>query len=424
MASPSFSSVARPRPKSSVYVAYVLCPILCALSVYGFWRWLRVPVDSHAWEFVDIFYNMSFAVLPMVLLMFLAVVAAQRLEYNRLSASYQVRLDLLQKRLNGQEDFLHSVTDHNPEAITIFDKQNNYWFANLSAAKKLGHDVNDIIGASLIKILDFENARKLEMRLEQVRSTGRSLEMLDQVAGEGGAVRFIQSHYELIAAFGDFTGGVMVREEDVTNLIVERERRETMLRQVIGTLVAVVDRRDPYASGHSARVGQLAHVIAEEMVLDSRDIETAEISGALMNFGKVLVPREILTKTTALTPEELQLVRDSILTSADILSIIDFSGPVVPTLKQVLERYDGSGAPQGLKGDQILVTARIVAVANTYVALVSPRAHRPSMGYNDAVQHMLKDADKLYDRRVVTALINYIENRANKLDWLGGVKQG
>jgi PAS domain S-box-containing protein len=356
--------------------------------------------------------------MPVVLFLFLSVTAAQRLEYERLSSSYQVRLDNLQKRLNAQEDFLHSVTDHNPGAISIFDKNNNYWFVNLNAAQKLGRDPNDIIGLPLIKVIGHEQARKQEARINVVRASGLPIDALDQIAGEKGRVQFVQARYQPIAAAGDFAGGVMVREEDVTNLILERERRETMLRQVIATLVAVVDRRDPYASGHSQRVGQLSRALAEELVLNEKEIETAEVAGSLMNFGKVLVSRQILTKTSALTPEELQRVRDSILTSADILSLIDFTGPVVPTLRQVLERWDGTGVPQGLKGDDILVTARIVMVANAFVAMVSPRAHRPSLEIKDALQRITADVDKVFDRRVVTALGNCLDNRAGKLDWL------
>ena len=413
----------RPRHRGSVILAYALCPILLALSCYGFWEWYRVPTLTHLLEREELFYLMCLVILPLVLFLFLSVTAAQRLEYNRLSGSYQARIDQLQKRLNDQEDFLHSLTDHNPEAVTIFNKQNHFWYLNLSASKAIGFDANDIIGKPIQKVLDLDRAHKLEVRINEVRNSGQSIQTLDQILGDDGKTRFVQSHYEVVTPFSDFSGGVMVREEDVTNLIVERERRENMLRQVIGTLVAVIDRRDPYAAGHSSRVGQLSRVIAEEMVLQEKEIEASEISGSLMNFGKVLVPREILTKTTALTTEELQRVRDSILTSADILSIIDFVGPVVPTLKQVLERFDGTGVPLALKGDQILVTARIVTVANTYVALVSPRAHRPSLGFKEAIGIMLKDADKVYDRRVVLALANYIENRPNKLDWLTVSKQ-
>jgi HD-GYP domain-containing protein (c-di-GMP phosphodiesterase class II) len=226
-----------------------------------------------------------------------------------------------------------------------------------------------------------------------------------------------------MADAADMHGCVLLREDDFTTLIVERERRERMLRQVIDTLVAVVDRRDPYAAGHSARVGQLSKAIAEEMGLDANLIEAAEIAGSLMNFGKVLVSRHILTKTTALTPDELQRVRDSILTSADILAIIGFEGPVVPTLRQVLERYDGTGVPSGLRGEEIMITARIVAVANAYVAFVSPRAHRPGLPFREALAVIARDSGKSFDERVLIALTNYVENRPSKLDWLKVTKQ-
>ncbi|MDX2028614.1 MAG: HD domain-containing phosphohydrolase [Alphaproteobacteria bacterium] len=408
--------------KWNVFLAHLLCAMLLAISCYGFWKFLQIPTAERLMEREELFYLISLVIIPLALFVFLSVTTAQRLEHQRLSASYQSRLDHMQARLNTQEDFMHSVTDRNPESIVIFDKNNHYWFANLSAAKRLSQNVNDMIGKPTAKVLGYEQAYKVEKRLNEVRMSGKPIETLEQIKGEQGQIRFIQTHFEIVAPFGNFSGGVMVREEDVTNLIVERERRETMLRQVMRTLIAVVDRRDPYAAGHSARVGQLSRVIAEEMMLDEKGIEATEVAGSLMNFGKVLVPRAILTKATALTPEELQRVRESILTSADILSIIEFSGPVVPTLRQVMERFDGSGVPQGLKGDQILMTARIVMVANAYVALASPRAHRPSLSPKEAMENLMRDADKLYDRRVVIALANCIENRGDKLEWLSPAK--
>ncbi|MDP9128561.1 MAG: PAS domain S-box protein [Pseudomonadota bacterium] len=410
-------------PPWRIALGYGLGPLLLALSGYGFWSWINVPVKFHSLSQHQLFFIISLALLPLVLFVFVCVTTAQRLVHNRVSASYQMRLDQLQGRLEAQEAFVRSITDNNPESIALFDKDNRYWFVNLSAAKRLGQGADEIIKKPLDKVLGYERARKLERRLTEVRASGQAMETLEQVAGEHGEVRFMQAHYKMLAPFGDFNGGVMLREEDVTGLIVERERRTGMLRQVLGALVAVVDRRDPYAAGHSDRVGQLSRVIAEEMLLTEREIDAAEIAGSLMNFGKVLVPREILTKATTLTPAELKNVRDSILTSADILSVIDFDGPVVPTLRQVMERYDGSGGPQGLKGEQMLVTARIVTVANAYTALASPRAHRPSLGPKEAIAILARDADKLYDGKVVVALTNCLANRRDKLDWAVAPKQ-
>jgi HD-GYP domain-containing protein (c-di-GMP phosphodiesterase class II) len=161
----------------------------------------------------------------------------------------------------------------------------------------------------------------------------------------------------------------------------------------------------------------LAKQIAEELGLATELVETANIAGSLMNFGKVLVSQEILTKNTALTSEELKTVHESILTSVDILSIIGFDIPVIPTLKQVLERQDGSG-PHALRGESILITARVVIAANAFVALVSHRAHRAGHEPQKALDILQKDCDRLYDKAVVEALQRFLEKGAGRLAWL------
>lgn len=373
-----------------------------------------------AWTF---FLAIDMMVIPLLLLGVMLGTGARYFERVRLAMSYQARLDQLQNRLNYREDLLRLLADHQAGAVEIFDHNNRFWFVNRPAADQLGKQAMEILGKPLNRVLSVDRIKRLELRLAEARAAEQPLEYIDRVVDDKGVTRFIRSRYESIPPVAELSGGVLVSEEDHTSLIVERERRERMLRQVIETLVAVVDRRDPYAAGHSARVGQLAHAIAEEMGLSPTLIETAEVAGSLMNFGKVLVSRSILTKTTALTPEELQRVRDSILTSADILAIIGFEGPVVPTLRQVLERFDGGGVPDGLKGDAILVTSRIVAVANAFVAFVSPRAHRDGLSLSEALKCMMNEAGKTFDERVLIALGNYIENRPNKLDWLTMSKQ-
>jgi PAS domain S-box-containing protein len=399
-------------------MSYFVGPLLLALSGFGFWRWIVLSLSNNVNAGNIILPVVITSLVPLGVFFILAVKVAQRLENERISPSYQSRLDNMQKRLNDQEDLLSVITDKDPEAIAIFDDQKRFWFLNASGAQSIGHNPSEVIGKPLHKFLSQERTRLIETRLKDVLTTGNTLEALDKRTDANNQIRYTQTRFEKIEPFGAFPGGVIVRTENVTGLLLERQRRESMLRQVINTLVAVVDRRDPYASGHSARVGQLSRALAEELVLNETDIETAEIAGSLMNFGKVLVPRQILTKTTALSAEELQRVRDSILTSADILAIIDFPTPIVPTLHQVLERVDGSGAPQGLKGDEILMTARIVTVANAFVALVSARAHRDGLELNEAVDRMKAEVNTAYDRRVVSALSNFVLNRARKLDWL------
>ena len=157
--------------------------------------------------------------------------------------------------------------------------------------------------------------------------------------------------------------------------------------------------------------------IAQEMELDEGEVRTIEIAANLLNLGKTLVPPEILTKTAALTAEEVEQVRDSILTSADLLQEVDFEGPVVDTIRQVQERLDGSGRPAGLSGEDILLSARILAVANAFVAMVSARAYRAGMSFDEVTGELTGQAGVTYDRRPVSALVNYVENRGGRETW-------
>ena len=135
-------------------MAYLLCPLLLALSAYGFLEWIKIPTMSHLMNREELFYLISLVVIPdLVLFLFLTVTTAQKMEHNRTTIGYQLRLDQLQSRLNAQEDFVNFVTNRHPESITIFDKDNRYWFVNLRAAKDLGHDVKDVIKKPVDKII-------------------------------------------------------------------------------------------------------------------------------------------------------------------------------------------------------------------------------------------------------------------------------
>ena len=141
--------------------------------------------------------------------------------------------------------------------------------------------------------------------------------------------------------------------------MAEKERRERILQQLIRTLVAILDRRDPHAADHSARVAALARAITLEMGLNEVEAKTAEIAGQLMNLGKALVPTEMLTREGILAEDEMRLVRDSLQNGADLLEGIEFDGPVVQTLRQIQERWEprpcqcsGSGRRQTVRCPQ------------------------------------------------------------------------
>lgn len=401
------------------WVIFLASPVLLGL---GGWGIFRLFFYASAQEIVDqkqIFAALNLATLPLLLFAFMASAIAVNYLRSREIARAEMELAGMKSRQRYHQDFIRMIADNRPGATLVLDGAGRLWFANTQAAQHAALSPQDMVGKPLEKALPEDDILRLMPLIRRARAEARTVEEINRVR-RGMETHYVKSQIIPLPATANLQDAVMINEDDITNLLVEREARERMFRQVIDTLVAVVDRRDPYAAGHSVRVGQLARAIAEQLRLDGEQIETAEIAGLLMNFGKVLVPRAILVKATALSPDELKQVHDSLMASADILALIGFSQPVVPTLRQVLEHVDGKGIPQGLAGEAIMLTARIVAVANAFVALLSARAHRPGLGVAAALDILNTQSGKAYDRRVIEALTAYIAADAHQMEWLSG----
>jgi len=318
------------------------------------------------------------------------------------------------ERLESQRNFLRLLTDSQPTAISIVDEKDTVRFVNATAANSIGVVQDDAAGKSLAALLGPDRARRYERLNREALETGRMVEDLVRIHGPDGAEQVLQIRHVPLEPSATVPRGVLLVEEDVTAAIVERERRVQSLRQLVDTLLMMVDCRDPNAADHSKRVAILGRAVAHEMGLPELEQETAAFAGDLMNIGKLLVPETILTKPGPLTDEELTLVREGLESGPMLLEGISFDGPVVETLRQAHERWDGTGRPKKLKGAEILVTARIIAVANAFVAMASPRAHRPELDIDEVIAALRADSDKAYDRRVVSALVNYMDNRGGR----------
>ncbi len=320
------------------------------------------------------------------------------------------------ERFEALSRFLRTVADGQPTSISVIDGDGNYTFANALAARQAGLLADEMLGKSMRAVLGPARADVFERLNGQVAADGGVSEVV-KLRDDDDGQRVVKADHVPLADGTAYAGATLMIHNDVTELVVERERREDTLRQLIATLLGVVDRRDPYSANHSARVAEVAHAIAGEMSLGEAEQETAAVAGALMNLGKILVPEAVLTKTEGLTSEELATIRDSILTSADLLEGVPFDGPVVETIRQLQEAWDGSGTPQGLAGERILLAARIVAVANAFVGMISPRAYRGALSFEQAAEALMTDAGRRYDHRPVLALLNYLDNRGGRQVW-------
>lgn len=356
------------------------------------------------------------AFLILIALVVVGLIAVWRHGTSLRASEAASRFQDMAHRYEAQSRFLRLVADSQPNAMFIVDRDSKFRFANRAAATQAETQDDDLIGKSLKSVLGAAEARRYEEPNNNAFETGSIVSRIHR-SGSNGDLRVVQAEHIPVSDGPDFDNGVLIVEQDITSAVSEREHREAALKQLVRTLLTVVDSRDPFAANHSIQVSVVSRAIADEMGLDDIMAETAETAGSLMNVGKLLVPADLLTKTGDLGEDEVLQIRECISAGAGLLEDVPFEGPVVETLRQMTEKWDGSGAPRGLAGDDIIVTARIVAVANAFVAILNPRAWRPGVDFDQALDTIQAASGTDFDRAVVAALINRLENRGGRQDW-------
>jgi PAS domain S-box-containing protein len=209
--------------------------------------------------------------------------------------------------------------------------------------------------------------------------------------------------------------------------ITERKRAEEKLKEslaklrkamggIIQAMALTVESKDPYTAGHQQRVSALARSIAQEMGLPKDQVEAVRMAGVVHDLGKISVPAEILSKPTKLSDIEFSLIKGHSQTSYDILKDIEFPWPIAEIALQHHERLDGSGYPSGLKGDQILIEAQILMVADVVEAIASHRPYRPAQGIEVALDEISKNKGKLYNPTAVDACLRLFMEKGFKFN--------
>lgn len=196
----------------------------------------------------------------------------------------------------------------------------------------------------------------------------------------------------------------LVQERTVALSSIEKRLRKNLLDSITA-LASIVEMRDPYTAGHQRRVAQLAVAIARELQLPEEQIEGIHVAAAVHDVGKIRVPAEILTNPGRLTVLEFSIIKEHSQNGWEILKSIDFPWPIGQIVLQHHERLDGSGYPKALQGSQILLEAKIIAVADVVESMISHRPYRAGLGIDAALGEIELNQGKLYDPVVAVACI-------------------
>ena len=202
--------------------------------------------------------------------------------------------------------------------------------------------------------------------------------------------------------------------KSVEDLKSSYERIRMILEGTVLAMSRIVESRDPYTAGHEQQVARIACVISEKMLLPAARVEAIRVAGQLHDIGKIAVPSEILTKPGRLSPLEMEMVKTHCQNAYDILKAIEFPYPVAKIILQHHERLDGSGYPQGLNGEEILLEARIIGVADVIEAISSHRPYRPAKDIDMAMKEITDHRGTLYDANVVDAALDIYRTKGRQ----------
>jgi putative nucleotidyltransferase with HDIG domain len=204
-------------------------------------------------------------------------------------------------------------------------------------------------------------------------------------------------------------------KEEVTTRTAELQRERHRLERVstatLEALVNALEAKDPYLRGHSARVADLSATLAAEVGLPEDEVERVRMAGRLHDLGKIGTREAVVNKEGPLTPEEFEHVKQHVIIGAQILAPLTHLGDVVSMVRSHHERWDGSGYPDGLKGDEIPTGGRVIAAAEVFDALTTSRPYQEKMTPEQAVERMSDMAGTVLDPQVFEALTRIVGRR-------------
>ncbi|MEX2469996.1 MAG: MASE3 domain-containing protein [Pseudohongiellaceae bacterium] len=201
------------------------------------------------------------------------------------------------------------------------------------------------------------------------------------------------------------------RKELERELAAHYQTLEKSMKGTLQVLERMIEFRDPYTAGHERRVGIIAHEIAMELGMTNKRAELLELAGMIHDIGKIAVPTEILTKPTGLSAAEFEIVKAHAQVGYEIVKNVPLPEGIADIIWQHHERLDGSGYPRGLNGDEIMLEAKILAVADVLESMASHRPYRPALGVDAALEELQQHTGKLYDARAVKAVTRLIRDK-------------
>ncbi|HWP97552.1 MAG TPA: HD domain-containing phosphohydrolase [Syntrophomonadaceae bacterium] len=303
----------------------------------------------------------------------------------------------VEESLHESETLYQQIVDHSLTGFYIIQKH-RLVFVNQCLANLFGYDSEELLNRDPLDFIHPDDRHTICSPTSGERPGNRIVRGIKK----DGNIFWVECSNSLITLKGKpaFIGNLL----DVSERIINEQNISRVFESITMLAGTMVEQRDPYTAGHQRRVADICVAIGKKMMLSKVQLEGLRVAALLHDLGKCAVPIEILTKPGRLRSSETQFIQLHSQLGAEILSDIPFPWDVSTIVMQHHERLDGSGYPGRLKGDEIRIEARILAVADVLEAMSSHRPYRPSLGLESALQELQEKAGLLYDEQVVAVL--------------------
>jgi PAS domain S-box-containing protein len=325
----------------------------------------------------------------------------------------------MEEKLAMEKDFLQSLLDNIPDAIYFKDKKNRIIKVNKFYAQGVGLKPEEIIGKTDFDFFPYEQAKRMFEDDNYILRTGKPIvgKIERTLLPNGTWNQVITTKIPMYDRKGEIIGTMGITRDMTTYANLEKERF-SMLINALKLLGRALEMRDPYTFSHTRRVANIAEVIGKRLNWDQNRLLAIRLAGELHDLGKIGIPLDILNKPGKLSHLEHCLIQEHVKKCYELIKDVSFPFPLAEIIYQHHERLDGSGYPRQLKGDQISIEARILAVSDVLEAMTHHRPYREALGMEKAEEELRRGMGSKYDPQIVKIVCEIIRENRGEVFWV------
>ncbi|UCD14924.1 MAG: PAS domain S-box protein [Candidatus Omnitrophota bacterium] len=325
----------------------------------------------------------------------------------------------MEENLSLERDFMQGLLDNIPDIIYFKDRQNRIIKVNKFYAQGVGLKPDEIVGKTDLDFFPYEQAKKM------MEDDNYVIESAEAIVGkiertllpDGTWNQVITTKIPMYDKAGKIIGTMGITRDMTAYANLERERL-SMLINALTVLGKALEMRDPYTFSHTRHVATIAEAIGKELGWRENQLLGIRLAGELHDLGKIGIPLDILNKPGKLSDLEYTFIQEHVQKCYNLIKDIEFPFPLADCIYQHHERLDGSGYPQKLKGDSILLEARILAISDVLEAMTNHRPYREALGLKKATRELQGGRGSKYDSKIVEIVFNLINKNGGSAFWV------